>query len=76
MESLSLEKENIVKDPRNLFRQEKESKSIKDRILRDIKKFFEHKEAEENYCKPVRANNFWSNNYIEYESKGDKNKKR
>ena len=46
MESLSLEEENIVKDARNLFRQEKESKSIKDGILRDIKKFFEHKEAE------------------------------
>ena len=26
-----------------------------------------------NY-KPVRVNNFWSNNYIEYESNGDRNK--
>ena len=24
--------------------------------------------------KPVRVNNFWSNNYIEYESNGDMNK--
>ena len=30
MESLSLEKENIIKDIRNLFRQEKETKAIKD----------------------------------------------
>ena len=60
MESFSLEKENIIKDIknlfrlktelnytaikdiRNLFRQEKESKAIKDRILRDIKNLFEH----------------------------------
>ena len=27
-----------------------------------------------NYYKPVRVNNFWSNNYIEYKSNGDKNK--
>ena len=24
--------------------------------------------------KPVRVSNFWSNNYIEYESNGDRNK--
>ena len=29
---------------------------------------------EENYYKPVRVNNFWSNNYIEHKSKGDRNK--
>ena len=29
---------------------------------------------ESNYYKPVRVSNFWSNNYIEYESKGDRNK--
>ena len=26
------------------------------------------------YYKPVRADNFWSNNYIEYERNGDRNK--
>ena len=31
-------------------------------------------EEEENYYKPVRVIIFWSNNYIEYESKGDRNK--
>ena len=61
-----------MKDVRNLFRLEKDSKAIKDRILRDIKNLFEHEE--ENYYKPVRANNFWSNNYIEYESNSDRNK--
>ena len=32
-----------IKDTRNLFRQKKKTKAIKDRILRDIKNFFEHK---------------------------------
>ena len=91
MENLSLWKEKIIKDIRNLFRlkrelgytaikyirnifrQEKETKETKDRILRDIKNLFEH-EKEENYYKPVRLSNFWSNNYIEYESNGDRNK--
>ena len=42
MESLSLEKENIIKYIRNLCRLEKETKVIKDRILRDIKNLSEH----------------------------------
>ena len=44
------------------------------RTLRDIKNLFEHEKDEENYYKPVRVNNFWSNNYIEYKSNGDRNK--
>ena len=91
-ESLSLEKENIIKDIRKLFRLKKElnytgikdirtlftleeeTKTIKDKILRCIKNLFEHEKEEENYYKPVRVNNFWSNNYIEYESNSDTNK--
>ena len=61
------------KDIINLFRLEKVTKAIKDRILRDITNIFEHEE-EENYYKPAKVNNFWSNNYIEYESNGDINK--
>ena len=41
-------------------------------LIRDIKNLFEHEE--EDYHKPVRVSNFWSNNYIEYESNSDKNK--
>ena len=65
-----------IKDIRSIFRREKETKAIKNRILRDIKNLFEHEGEEEgeNYYKPVRVNNFWSNNYIEYESNGDRNK--
>ena len=62
MASLSLVKEKITKDIRNIFRlkielnytaikvisnifrQEKEIKAIKNRILRDIKNLFEHEE--------------------------------
>ena len=43
-------------------------------MLRDIKNLFEHEKEEENYYKPVRVSNFWSNNYIKYESNGDENK--
>ena len=27
-----------------------------------------HNAEEEIYCKPARVSNFWSNNYVEYES--------
>ena len=73
MESLSLEEENIMKNIRNLFRLKRETKASKDGILRDIKNLFQHEE-EENYYKPVRVSNFWSNNYIEYKSNSDRNK--
>ena len=63
-----------VKDIKNLFRQEKGTKAIKDRILRDIKNLFEREKEEGTYYKPVRVTNFWSNNYIEYESYDEKNK--
>ena len=62
-----------IKDIRNLFRLEKETKAIKDRILRDIKNLLEYEE-EESYHKLVRISNFWSKNYIEFESNGDRNK--
>ena len=53
-----------INDITNLFRNEKESNAIKDKILRGIKNLFEHEEKE-NYYKPVRVSNFWSNSYIE-----------
>ena len=46
---------------------------MKDTILLDIKNLFEDKE-EENYYKPIRVSNSWSNNYIENESNGNRNK--
>ena len=44
---------------------------IKDRIIRDITTFFK---LEEDYYEPKRVSNFWNNNYIEYDSNGDKNR--
>ena len=41
---------------KNSFRLEKETKAIKDRILKDIKNLFDHEE--EDYYKPVIVNNF------------------
>ena len=64
--------DNIFKDVRNLFILKKQNKAIKNRIINDIRNLFEHEQ--EDYYKPVKVGNFWSNNYIEYESKGDRNK--
>ena len=42
-------------------------------MIKDIRNLCWNKEEEENYYKPVRVNNFWSNSYIEYESNSDRN---
>ena len=62
-----------IKDMRNLFKLKKNPKVTKDRIVRDIMNLFEYEE-EKNYHKLVRVRNFWSDNYIEYESNSDRNK--
>ena len=76
---------NIIKDIRNLLRLKKLKKEttdtaikyirnlFKDRIIRDIRILFEHKEEEICY-KPVRVDKPWSNNYIEFDSNGERNK--
>ena len=64
--------DTTVKDTKNLFILKKEIKSVKDRRIRDIRNLFEYEEK--YYYKPIIVDNFCSNNYIEYESKGDRNK--
>ena len=64
--------ENIIKSKRNLLKLKKEDETIKDRIITYIRRLL--KQQEKDYYKPKRLSNFW-NNYIEYESNGDKNKK-
>ena len=64
--------ENLIKSIRNLFELKTENKAMKDRIIRDIRTFFEQ-QGQKDY-KPIRVDNFWNNSYIEYESNGDKNK--
>ena len=66
--------DTTIKDIINLFSLKKENEVIKeDRVKRDIRNLFEHEE--EDYYKPVRAGNFWSKSFIEYdESNDDRNK--
>ena len=54
----------------NLFRLKRENKTNEDRTSRDIGNNSDHRE--EDYYKPERVGNYWSNNYIEYKSKGDR----
>ena len=53
-------------------RKNKRKRIIKNKIIRDIGTFFEQQE-EKYYYKPKRVSSFLNNNYIEYESNGDKN---
>ena len=55
----------------NLFRLKKEYEVIEDRVIRDVTNLFEH---QEDHYKPVRVGNFWSKNYVEYGSKGERSK--
>ena len=41
-------------------------------MSRDIRNLFENEE--EDYYEPLGVSNSWSNNYIKYESNGDRNK--
>ena len=52
--------DNTIKIIRNLFRIKKENEAIE-----DIRALFEQ---EVDYHKPLRAGNFWNNNYVEYET--------
>ena len=63
--------ESASKDIQNLFRLKKENEAIQNRIIRDIRKLFEH---EKNLLQNSKAVNFWSNIYMKYESKGDRSK--
>ena len=42
--------------------------------LRNIRNLFVNEEKQ-IYYKPIIVSNCWSNNYIEYESNGDRNKR-
>ena len=53
------------------FPDRKKKRQIKARINRD---FWKIVEVEEDNYKPERVGNFWNNDYIKYESNGNKNK--
>ena len=70
--NLSIQKiENIEK---NLSRLKKyhDYDDIEYRGIRDIKNLFDLS-TDEDYCKPIKTNDTFNVNYIEYERKGDKN---
>ena len=64
-------RDDPIKDIRYLFKQKKEDNSIKEKTLRDIRTLFE---PEEDYYEPIQICNAFDDNYIEYESNGDKDK--
>ena len=61
--------DTTIKHTRNLFRLKIENKVIKDRIVREIRNFFEHEEEEKSYHESIRVSIFSRNNYIEYKKK-------
>ena len=64
-------KNSATKDIRNIFRLKKENEETKVRVIRNTRNLFEH---EEDYYKPVRVGNFWSNSYTEYDSNSNRSK--
>ena len=66
--------DNTHKDVKSLFRLKKEKEAIKGKKIIDIRKRFELENEGGNYYKPIRVDNFQSNNYIKYQSNGDRNK--
>ena len=60
--------DDAINTIRNFFKLGKETEPIKEKIIRGIRNL---KEQEEDYYKPIRADNFYSSNYIEYESNGE-----
>ena len=48
--------DSTIKGERNIFRLKNKNKTIKGRIIRDIRNAFEHEER--YYYKPVKVNNF------------------
>ena len=54
----------------NIFKLKKENKAIKDQITSDTRNILELEN--EDYYKSRRVGNFYNNNYIEYESNGDR----
>ena len=62
-----------MKKKKKKEKRSKMKKIIKDNIIWDIR-ILSEQEKEENHYEPKRVNNFWNNNYIKYESNGDKNR--
>ena len=66
------QKKEKKKEKNQRKRKKQNERIIKDKIIRDIRTF--EQQQEEDYHQPKRVSSFWNNNYIEYESNGEKNK--
>ena len=62
-----------LKDREVKIKKENNGRLIKDVIIRDIRTLFEQQE-EKDYYKLKRVSDFSNDNYIEYESNGDRNR--
>ena len=60
-------------DKKDGRKKKQNEKIIKDKVIADIRTLFEQEKGED-YYEPKRVSNFWNNNYIKYESNGDKNR--
>ena len=59
-------KDDAINSIRSLFKLEKETEPIKEKtIIRGIRNL---EEQDDDYYKPIRADNFYSSDYIEHES--------
>ena len=69
-------KKNLLELEKNLFKPKEyyDYDDIKYKGIRDVKKLFDLS-IDEDYYKPIVTNDAFNSNYIEYESKGDKDKK-
>ena len=67
MENPRSEEEKVIKDIRIFLDLKKKLKELNIYYLEILKTFIL------NCYKPVRVNNFWSNNYIEHNSNDDRN---
>lgn len=65
-------KNEIVNNIRNIFKVKRKETIIK--TISDTRNIFDQEEDEDDYYRPTRVENFYSNNYIGYERNGDKTK--
>ena len=57
-----------------MYKGQKIIKTIEDKVISDTRNFFEQEKEEEDYYKPEKVDKIYSDNFIIYESRGDKNK--
>ena len=57
-----------------MYKGQKIIKTIEGKVVSDTRNFFEQEKEEEDYYKPEKVDKIYSDNFIIYESRGDKNK--